>query len=41
VEVKAWQAFPATLLLERNKFGLNELLGAVTNKLMRPVWEID
>jgi hypothetical protein len=27
VEAKAWQAFSATLLLERNKFGLNELLG--------------
>jgi hypothetical protein len=28
VEAKAWQAFSATLLLERSKFGLNELLGA-------------
>jgi hypothetical protein len=28
VEAKAWQAFYATLLLERSKFGLNELLGA-------------
>jgi len=27
VEAKAWQAFYATLLLERSKFGLNELLG--------------
>jgi hypothetical protein len=27
VEAKAWQAFSATLLLERSKFGLNELLG--------------
>jgi hypothetical protein len=26
VEAKAWQAFVATLLLERSKFGLNELL---------------
>jgi hypothetical protein len=29
VEAKAWQAFSATLLLERSKFGLNELLGCV------------
>ena len=28
MEAKAWQAFSATLLLERSKFGLNELLGA-------------
>jgi hypothetical protein len=28
VEAKAWQAFSATLLLERSKFGLNELLGS-------------
>jgi hypothetical protein len=27
VEAKAWQAVDATLLLERSKFGLNELLG--------------
>ena len=27
MEAKAWQAFYATLLLERSKFGLNELLG--------------
>jgi hypothetical protein len=27
VEAKAWQALSATLLLERSKFGLNELLG--------------
>jgi hypothetical protein len=27
VEAEAWQAFYATLLLERSKFGLNELLG--------------
>jgi hypothetical protein len=33
VEAKAWQAFYATLLLERSKFGLNELLGAM---LMSP-----
>ena len=26
MEAKAWQAFYATLLLERSKFGLNELL---------------
>jgi len=29
VEAKAWQAFYATLLLERSKFGLNELLGLI------------
>jgi hypothetical protein len=29
VEAKAWQAFSATLLLERSKFGLNELLGRI------------
>ena len=28
MEAKAWQAFYATLLLERSKFGLNELLDA-------------
>ena len=28
VEAKAWQAFSATLLLERSDFGLNELSGA-------------
>ena len=27
-EAKSWQAFYATLLLERSKFGLNELLDA-------------
>ena len=27
MEAKQWQAFPATVLLERSKFGLNELLG--------------
>jgi hypothetical protein len=27
VEAEAWQAFSATLMLERSKFGLNELLG--------------
>jgi hypothetical protein len=26
VEAKAWEAFSATLLLERSKLGLNELL---------------
>jgi hypothetical protein len=32
VEAKAWQAFSATLLLERSKFGLNELLGDACEK---------
>jgi hypothetical protein len=29
VEAKSWQAVYATLLLERSKFGLNELLGGI------------
>jgi hypothetical protein len=33
VEAKAWQAFYATLLLERSKFGLNELLGLIPKEL--------
>jgi hypothetical protein len=41
VEAKAWQAFYAALLLERSKFGLNELLGdACENpKLFAPTAE--
>ena len=39
MEAKAWQAFSATLSLERSKFGLNELLGGASgnrpNKLLQ------
>jgi hypothetical protein len=33
VEAKGWQAFYATLLMERSKFGLNELLGSFFGQL--------
>jgi hypothetical protein len=36
VEAKAWQAFYATPLLERSKFGLNELLGVTSAATHEP-----